>query len=395
MSAYFRRLIQMGHRTKYLILILAFIGCVESFTPPTSNYQDLLVVEAFITDQPSSHFVKLSRSYPINSRQNISVPGATVMLRSSNGQLHVFDESEPGLYMAGPGFIPKVGETYTLSVVTRDGASFTSKPVVMKETPPIKNIFYERKSRPSEEKDLEEGYQIYVNSKSNADEKIYMKYEWDETWEFATPFESFLDYNFETNTAFLRDENISICWQNEKSFEIIVATNEGRISESIDGQPIRFVSFGEHVMRIKYSILVKQFALKEESFRFWENLKESNESTGSLYDTQPFQVRSNIENDQDKNTPVLGYFDMATESSKRIFITKDDLPPEISIPTYYPQCLSGADTVVSARDAPVFLRQGYLIETTIPPPLEGFTIVLQRCIDCRLRGSNKKPEFWE
>ena len=383
------------HRSKYLILLLAFIGCVEPFTPLTSNYLDLLVVEAFITDQPSSHLIKLSRSFPINSGKNISEPGASVMLSSSNGQLHVFDESEPGLYIAGSGFIPKVGETYMLSVVTRDGASFTSKPVVMKETPPINDIFYERKSRPSEEKDLEEGYQIYVNSKSNFDEKIYMKYEWEETWEFATPFESFLDYNFETNTAFLRDENISVCWQNDESFAIIVATNAGSISESTDGQPIRFVSFRKPAMRIKYSILVKQFALNEESFRFWENLKVSNESTGSLYDTQPFQVRSNIENDLDKNTPVLGYFDMATESSKRIFITKDDLPPEISIPTYYPQCLSGADTIVSARDAPDFLRQGYLIETTIPPPLGGFTIVVQRCIDCRVRGSNKKPEFWE
>jgi len=385
----------MGFRTKYLILLIALVSCVEPFTPPASNYQDLLVVEAFITDQPSSQLVKLSRSYPINTKLNIPEAGASIVLRSSIGQLHVFNESEPGIYNAEPDFAPVVGETYVLSVVTGDGTNYISKPVVMKKTPPIDAVYYERKSRPSQEKDLEEGYQIYVNSESNVDEKIYMKYEWDETWEFATPFESFLDYDFEADSAFLRDENISICWQNDMSFEINVVTNEGRISEGIQGQPIRFVSFREPALRIKYSILIKQFALNEESFRFWNNLKESNELAGTLYDTQPFQVTSNIENEQDRNTPVLGYFDMATESSKRIFITKNDLPPDIFISTYYPDCLVGADTAVSAVDAPVFLKQGYLIETTLPPPLGGFSIVIQRCIDCRLRGSNKKPEFWE
>ena len=38
---------------------------------------------------------------------------------------------------------------------------------------------------------------------------------------------------------------------------------------------------------------------------------------------------------------------------------------------------------------------GYFIETHTFPPGSGFTVVKIACIDCRLKGSNIKPEFWE
>ena len=381
---------------RWFLILLITLGCVEPFTPTVSNYADLLVVEAFITDEPSSHFVKLSRSYPINTRLVSPETGATITLTSASGLEQQFLESGPGHYEFTTGFNPIIGESYVLNIVTGNGANFVSDPVVMKETQPIEDLYYDQKTLPtSNTAELDLGYQIYANSAPGNQEKVYMKYEWEDTWEFATPYESFLDFDFETNTAFLREENISVCWRGDNSVDIRLASNADRNSANIQGQPIKFVSFGEATLRIKYSILVKQFALSEESYQFWKDLKDSNESAGTLYDSQPFQVTSNIINIQDNNLPVLGYFEMTSEASKRLFITKDDLPHNIYIPTYYPECLSGADTVVSLADTPEFLNGGYLIETTIPPPISGFTIVLERCIDCRQRGTNKKPEFWD
>ncbi len=372
------------------------MGCVEPFTPQISNYADLMVVEAFITDQPSSHFVKLSRSYPISSRLSSPEAGAMITLTSESGVKQLFQETSPGYYEFTTGFTPIVGESYILQIVSNDGKEFNSDPVIMKETPPIEDLYYDKKSLPTKNTDaLNNGYQIYANSAASDQEKVFMKYEWEDTWEFATPFESFLEYNFETNSVFVREENISVCWRGDISTDIKLASNEGRNSTNIQGQPIKFVSFGEATLRVKYSILVKQFALSEESYQFWKDLKDSNESTGTLYDSQPFQVISNITNVQDNTIPVLGYFEMTTEASKRIFITKDDLPANVKIPTYYPECRVGADTIVSIPDTPLFLKNGYLIETTVFPPGSGYTLVKEVCIDCRLRGTNKKPEFWD
>ena len=379
------------------ILFLIIMGCVEQFTPPASNYENLLVVEAFITDKPSSHYVRLSRSYPIDTTLAIAESGADVSVFDSNGNQFDFIEQEAGFYYSDSlMFTPIVGETYILSIMTGDGRFYKSYPVVMTETPPIQDIFYKMETITSDVVGgLDNGLQIYLNTESVVGEAAYYKFEWEETWELQTPFESFLDWDYQIGREFLREENISICWNGSISTDINLATTENITSGLIDGHPIRFIPFRESTLRIKYSILVKQFALSETAYRFWENLKESNESTGSLYDAQPFQVSSNLQNTQDPLEPVLGYFDMATVSTKRIFIKRNDIPPEIRIPTLYPQCLVGADTIAAPDNVLTFLNNGYYIETYLFPPGSGFTLAKISCMDCRLKGSNSKPEFWE
>jgi len=378
-----------------VLFLIIVMGCVEEFTPPLSNYENLLVVEAFITDKPSSHYVRLSRSYPIDTTLAIAESGANVSVFDSNGNQFDFIEQEEGFYYSDSlMFTPIVGETYFLSITTVDGRFYESDPVVMTETPPIEDIFYKMETITSDEVEgLDNGLQIYLNTGSIIGEAAYYKFEWEETWEFQTPFESFLDWDYENGQEFLREENISICWNGFISTDINLATTENISSGLIEGHPIRFIPFRESALRIKYSILVKQFAMSETAYRFWENLKESNESTGSLYDAQPFQVFGNLKNTQDPLEPVLGYFDMSTVSVKRIFIKRTDLPPEIKIPTLFPQCLVGADTTASHANVLTFLNNGYYIETYLIPG--GFTLAKIACIDCRLKGSNAKPEFWE
>ena len=133
--------------------------------------------------------------------------------------------------------------------------------------------------------------------------------------------------------------------------------------------------------------------MSQEGYYFWKNLEESNEVTGSLYDKQPFQVIGNIKNIDDPEEPVLGYFDMATVSSRRLFIDKFNLPEDVSVPSLYTNCKSGVDTLVSQNDVPLFLDRGYLISYFIF--MQGYVMAYKNCVDCRLKGSNVKPEFWE
>jgi len=380
-----------------LLFLIITMGCVEEFTPPVSNYENLLVVEAFITDKTSSHFVRLSRSYPIDTTLANSESGADVSVFDSNGNQFDFIEQKAGFYYSDSlMFTPIVGETYILSIMTGDGRFYKSDPVVMMETPPIEDLFYNIETITSDEVEgLDNGLQIYLNTGSVVGEPAYYKFEWEETWEFSTPFESFLDWDYENGQEFLREESISICWTGLNSTDINLATTENISSGLIEGHPIRFIPFRESSLRVKYSILVKQFAMSETAYRFWENLKESNESTGSLYDAQPFQVSGNLQNMQDPLEPVLGYFDMSTISEKRIFIKRTELPPEIRIPTLFPECLVGADTTASRANVLTFLNTGYYIETYLFPPGSGFTLAKIACIDCRLKGSSVKPEFWE
>lgn len=384
---------------KYCLIILSasISACVEPFTPEVSNYENLLVVEAFLSDDARNQEIILSRSYPIDTTRVHYETGAGVWLEYASGNQIVFRETKPGHFTPGAGFRPETGTSYTLVIATANGNLYKSDPVTMKKTPPVTGVYFERETITSNKTGgLDEGFQVYLDSETESNEPGYFKYEWEEIWEFSTPFYSFLDYNYDGNYAFIREENISRCWQGSFSTDLNLATTENITSGIIERQPIRFLSFRESILRVKYSILVKQFSLSEDGYRFWRNLKESNESTGSLYDAQPFQVTGNIKNVNNPSEPVLGYFDMATVSSKRIFIKRlADLPLDIKIPTLYPKCRIGADTVISYWELEKFLNIGYLISTYSTPPGSGFVMVVRSCIDCRLKGSNVKPEFWD
>ena len=152
--------------------------------------------------------------------------------------------------------------------------------------------------------------------------------------------------------------------------------------------------FYDPKLNIRYSILVKQYRLNESSYNFWQNLKDSNESTGSLYDKQPFQVIGNIQNVNNPSEPVLGHFDMATSSSERIFIDNIiDVPDDVSVPSLFTECRVDADTTIALFEIPRFLNMGYLISYYNFGV--GYVMAKKGCIDCRSKGENVRPDFWE
>ena len=81
-----------------LYLPLLFSNCVQEFSPPAQGYQNLLVIEAFLSDSEEPFEVKLSRSIPIDTSGIIPEPGATVSLSDDSGENFLLQESEkPGV----------------------------------------------------------------------------------------------------------------------------------------------------------------------------------------------------------------------------------------------------------------------------------------------------------
>ena len=80
-------------------LVLLFSNCVKEFDPPSQGYENLLVVEAFLSDRDEAFEVKLSRSIPIDTSAFISESGASVSLSEESGENYFLVESNvPGIY---------------------------------------------------------------------------------------------------------------------------------------------------------------------------------------------------------------------------------------------------------------------------------------------------------
>jgi hypothetical protein len=154
-------------------------------------------------------------------------------------------------------------------------------------------------------------------------------------------------------------------------------------------------------IELKYSIQVRQYALTPDAYHFWESLKKNTEQLGSIFDAEPTQLKGNIHNIKDDSDIVIGYISAGSITTKRIFISNDQLPPQW-LPNYPYDC--GLDSAwyfhprTGFNDVKAFL----VPELEIPvssygsgPKPSGYTASSRECVDCTIRGTTKQPDFWQ
>ncbi|RYZ97271.1 MAG: DUF4249 family protein [Sphingobacteriaceae bacterium] len=156
---------------------------------------------------------------------------------------------------------------------------------------------------------------------------------------------------------------------------------------------------------MKYSILVKQYAMTKQEFEFWEIMKKNTEQLGTIFDPQPSQVKGNIHCVTDPAEVVIGYLGVCTVVQKRNYIDKSKLM-QFSTKRFYTDCT--ADSVLFERiqgNAIIHEEDIYFNRNYILIPLDAITTpfgdvighmgTAPRCADCTLRGTKNKPAFWE
>ncbi len=369
----------------YLILLMIlYSNCVEEFEPSRQGYENLLVVDAFLSGGSEPFEVRLSRSVPIDTNVFLPEQWANIRLESGSGESFDLIETKPGVYHSNTQIQGMIGETYRLHINTADGNQYASDPVVMRETPPIDEVSFDYEERPWAGV---EGAQVFVDTHDPENKTHYYKWEWDETWIFYTPFDSNIIYN--NGVIVPREENINTCWKNGKSSSIDIFSTNSLVEDEVYKFPLVFVTNETDRLRWKYSINVKQYSLSEASYNYWKELQKSTENLGTLFDPQPSALVGNIHNITDETERVIGYFDASSIEQQRIYITRSDLPG-INIPNPYVMC---TDSIVEYDQIPEMMLFGYMLinyEFMI-----GYHMSYPSCIDCTLAGTNKKPDFWQ
>lgn len=379
--------------SKYIFILadifLLLTNCVSEFDPPSKGYENLLVVEAFLSDGEEPFEVKLSRSIPIDTSAFIPERGAAISLQEETGEVYNLVESaSPGNYQFSGVINVQIGKSYQLHIQTNNGNQYESSNVIMRETPEIDSVTFSYEEKPTA--DLK-GVQIYVNTHDDQKKTWYYRWEWDETWDFYTPYRS--DHVYENGQILLREDNINHCWKNGSSTSIDVATSKNLTEDIISKYPLLYVSTNSDRLGITYSINVRQYALSEESYNYWTELQKATESLGTLFDPQPATVLGNIYNVNDDAEVVLGFFDASSVAEKRIFIRRGDLPP-IRTANYYTHCV---DSIVNFNQIEEMLTAGYMLAYETQNEFGAFIYVMSypTCIDCRFYGTNVRPDFWK
>ncbi|MDJ1492345.1 DUF4249 domain-containing protein [Cytophagaceae bacterium DM2B3-1] len=349
-------------------------GCIETFAPPevTSN-KTFLVVDGYLNIGEGSSIIRLSWTKNLTDESAWTYEqNAEVVVEGDKGSRFVFTEGSGGAYVL-PQQIFNESENFRLSIKTSSGKEYQSDYVPYKKTPPIDSVAYKVAGDRS-------GVQVYVNTHDNTNQTKFYRWKFEETWQYQSALISSLEVQGED--IVFRTDDIHNCWKTMASTSILIGTSVKLSQDVIQDLPVTFVNASTNKLLIKYSILVKQFALTQDAFDYWTDLAKTTEATGGLFDPQPSLVTGNIHSITDSDDLVFGFFSATSMAQKRIFIT-----PYLG---FYPTCLP-VDTLPKA-DA---IASGDLIMSDYGYPDVQYITIPPSCGDCRLQGgTNVKPDFW-
>jgi len=368
-----------------LALVLSF-GCKEQFAPQLKETNGkLLVVEGMINVGGERTHIRLSRTVPVAQKGNRTPEvGAQVSIESNANQSYALTDKGLGEYESGLLNLDP-NKKYRLKIVSK-GVEYITDYLDAKISPPIDELNWEVKQN---------GVQISVNTHDDTNSSKYYRWDFDDTYIFYAKYMSALVW--EGSSMRRRDldaENIYKCWGEGISTSIVVGSTVKLTEDIVHKQPIVLIPSVSEKLSERYSILVRQYALTKEAFEFWENLRKNTENLRSIFDAQPSQLTGNIYNVKNPSEPVLGFISVGSVTSKRIFISKTELPDwKFS----YPFDCGLPDTLK--------LSQTYLFSDPKYIPLEevyndagiltGYTSTTKTCGDCTFRGTTRRPAFWQ
>jgi hypothetical protein len=362
-----------------ILILLSLIRCVEPFSPPEIvSAKRYLVVDGFLNaNSTEGSQIKLSRTQNVSDKTAPKAElRAKVTVEGDRGSNFTFAETPNGMYTLTPKAY-KDSEKYRVRVKTTDGKEYLSAYVPIVKTPPIDSVTY--KINPSES-----GVEVFVNTHDpNAATRFY-RWSFDETWQYYSALYS--GFEVVNKAIELRREDISTCWANAKPSKIVLGSSVKLTKDIIQDQQVTSIPAISGKLRVKYSILVKQFGLTQEEYEYWTTLSKTTEGTGGLFDPQPSQVTGNITCINDPSQLVFGYFSASYQREQRIFVTErlgSRVPCETTDTLTAREVLESIDLIV---------EEYYPEGSAIPDYVMGTT----NCADCRLQGGvNKRPPFWQ
>ncbi|KAF2507851.1 DUF4249 domain-containing protein [Flavobacterium zhairuonense] len=397
-------------------LFLSVLGCTTPYEYQSSSaYEDVIVIEATITNQNKTQEVKVTRAYKLDEKMPTFEANATVFVSDNLGNKYEFKQNAENYTSVAP-FQAAPDRQYQLHVHTKDGRDYVSSTEKLPQQTNIESLEAIAKT-----KNNQLGIEITVNSTDPTNSSHYYRYEYDETYKVvapkwypqkAVPVFFAAGSNPPGKVVFEdRTYEARICYLSQKSNELILTSTSDLSEDKVINFPVRFIPSTDPIIRNRYSILVKQYVQSLPAHTFFATLKEISNIGSILSQTQPGFFYGNIQSVANPKEKVIGYFDVSSYSEKRLFFNFTDLLNGQPFPNYQYDCPApipdyALDEYVFSycfSQNPLAHCQGEVIlnllanGTRVFYPTESPTSYILypiECGDCTSFSSNVKPPFW-
>ncbi|GLB50958.1 hypothetical protein Y10_33260 [Neptunitalea sp. Y10] len=409
-----------------LIVNIFLIGCTEPYPIASEDFEELLVVDASLSDSLQYQTVKLSNSIPLNTESTTYINNAEVWIENSNGDIFNFHQIQTdSIYQSNVTFKAEQNTSYTLHIKTEDGEEYTSTEESTPDPIKIENVFAQAETNDAGA----EGIQVYADVTSLGNNNLLNRFEYEETYKIKTPYRidsiisvkdfyfyplndgavHCLDYNYSIELTPVTEET-SICYDTNYSNNLILASSQNNDSNNVFNVKIHFIENDNYIISEGYSILVKAYNENYKAYQFYQTTKNMNSENETLSTTQPGFFTGNLVNVNNPNQKIIGFFNVTTTAKKRIFFDYADFG--FNQPSYFSDCLI---TYFLLPPAPT-ITLDYEIECSPegPSPKDRlyqfitqhnfqlkerngtiYTLWRPECSNCTTFASNIKPDFWE
>ena len=372
----------------YLIVFVVIAsGCKKLYEPnidsPVIGY---LVVEGFINSSAGVSTITLTRTTKLmDSMVAVYEHHAQVSIESDNNESFPLTEGVNGSYTSDVLHLsPNL--KYRVRIITQSAKEYLSDFSPVKYTPPIDIISWQVENG---------GIQIYVNAHDDQNNTKFYRWTYSETWEFHSRYLKTLYYIIDPISqqavgiiSGSADTTIYKCWKTQNSTNILSGSTEKLSMDKIH-LAVRYIEPQSDELTVLYYIRLKQYALSNDAYLFYQKLKKNTEQLGSIFDPMPSELAGNIHCITDPNELVIGYIEPAEEQEKELFIHHSDLPV-----IWISQMQCGEFEVENKPPLDVSIIPTRI--ATLGPfnSIASFYASDALCVDCTLRGTNVKPLFW-
>lgn len=374
------------------ILALMLTSCIKSYEPVIKSSDAIkYVVSGQVNLGDAVQHINISRSTPINLHYYKPISGCTVKILDDKGNSYSAVDLYDGNYDATiPENELKAGASYKVDILLSGGEHIVSDFDQIQECPDVDSVYYVLQEVPGiNPKFPAQGIQFYIDyNGENVSCRKYM-IEAYETYEYHSAYPIEWYYDGQIHHVVPGDFSRMICWKTALVKNVFTLTTSNLSQNKYTRFPLHIVdNFTSRRLEFGYSLLIRQYALSDAAFIYWEKIKLVNNQEGGLYERQPLAVKGNMHNLTNPDQEVLGFFGTTSVKSKRIFVSPIEKLPML----YDPHCEEG-----------ILLKNGVkqISPASYPAYLFGdinryYNVMIRfECIDClRLGGKNVKPVFW-
>ncbi|MDX9695204.1 MAG: DUF4249 domain-containing protein [Bacteroidales bacterium] len=375
-------------RINYLVLFvfISLFGCKEEIILDSVNSSNLMVVDGSITTKAGPYKVKLSITSSVKNPTIIPLTGCTVTIQENSGISELLNESEPGIYYtSSSGLQGRIGFSYKITILTPYGKEYVSDFQEIKQPIEIDSVYADTITM-DENYSRVLGYKFFVDTKRAELKENYFLWHLSETYKYKADFKVYAfsfggDFYINDVDTITGLDSLQICWKTQNINNIYTGKTSNLSIPQIIHQPLHFVGADSKRLIDRYSLYMEQYTIDEETYNFWSKVEEQISQENILITKQPYNIKGNVKNVKNINDNALGYFTVASVTSKRIFVSRK---PYFIF--HYPMCY--IDRNLDHTNVPVIIY--YVMDD------EGLGIVQPDCIDCRSEGGYlEKPDFWE